>query len=81
MQTGISATLAKKISKYLFGLSHYPSDSFQRGLGHDGYPLLRVMAHTSTQLLPAMTAGMAWGRGARPQRALGNARSGQLSIV
>lgn len=61
MQIGISAMLAKEIFTYLFGLSHCPSDSFRRGPGHDGYPVLRVTAHTPTQLLPAAAAGMAWG--------------------
>lgn len=54
--------LAKEIFTYLFGLSHCPSDSFRRGPGYDGYPVLRVTAHTPTQLLPAAAAGMAWGR-------------------
>lgn len=33
---------------YLFNLRHCPSDTFCREHEHDGYPVLRVTAHTST---------------------------------
>lgn len=53
---------AKKIFTYLFSLSYCPSDTLRRGQEHVGYPVLRVTAHTATQLLPAAAAGVAWGR-------------------